>query len=383
VDPSRAADLDAAPTESGSIQDLAPPGDRITTAGASQARLVWMRFRRHKLAMISLFVLAIIYFVAAFGGFLAPMTQDEYHAQYSYAPPQLLHVATSGMYVYGYRSHANPDTLQREFSTDKSKKIPVGFFVHGRKYKILGIFTSDIHFIGSKQRNAPFYLLGSDRQGRDMLSRTIYGARISMSIGLVGVSLAFVLGIVLGGISGYAGGRTDTLIQRFIEFVMSMPTLPLWLGLSAAVPPTWSPLKTYFAITIILSLIGWTGLARVMRSRFLQIRREDFVLAAEFDGASRSRIIARHMLPSFASHIIASLTLSIPSMILAETSLSFLGLGLRPPAVSWGVLLQDAQNVRVISSAPWLLLPGLAVVIAVMALNFVGDGLRDAADPYG
>ncbi|HVX44907.1 MAG TPA: ABC transporter permease [Mycobacteriales bacterium] len=382
MDPSK-TEVEAPAPKSGPLQDLAPFGDRITTAGASQARLVWMRFRRHRLALISLFVLAFIYFVAIFGGFLAPMTQDQYQAKYSYAPPQMLHISGSGLYVHGYHSKVNPDTLQRDFSTDSSSRIPVGFFVHGQKYKILGLFTSDIHFIGPKDKGAPFYLLGSDRQGRDMLSRTIYGARISMSIGLVGVALAFILGIVLGGISGYAGGRTDTVIQRFIEFVMSMPTLPLWLGLSAAVPPTWSPLKTYFAITIILSLIGWTGLARVMRSRFMQIRREDFVLAAEFDGASRSRIIGRHMLPSFASHIIASLTLSIPSMILAETSLSFLGLGLRPPAVSWGVLLQDAQNVRVISSAPWLLFPGLAVVVAVMALNFVGDGLRDAADPYG
>jgi len=349
---------------------------------ASQAKLIWWRFRRHKLALVSLFIVGFIYFVAIFGGFLAPYTQDEYHAVYSYAPPQVLHVSTSGFFVYDYKYTTNADTLARTFSADKTKKIPLGFFVKGQKYKILGLISSDIHFFGPKDPNAPFYLIGSDRQGRDMLSRVIYGTRISMSIGLIGVLISFTIGVVLGGVSGYFGGRVDTVIQRFIEFVISMPTLPLWLGLSAAVPPTWGPVKTYFAVTIIISLIGWTGLARVVRGRFMEIRGEDFVLAAELDGVSKRRIIMSHMLPSFASHIIAALTLAIPSMILAETSLSFLGLGLVPPAVSWGVLLEDAQSVRAVATAPWLLLPAVAVVVAVMSLNFVGDGLRDAADPY-
>jgi peptide/nickel transport system permease protein len=226
------------------------------------------------------------------------------------------------------------------------------------------------------------YLLGADRLGRDVLSRMAHGTRISMSIGLVGVTISLILGIILGGISGYYGGGVDNFIQRVIEFIRSMPTIPLWLGLAAAVPTTWGPLQVYFAITIILSFIGWTGLARVVRGRFLTLREEDFVMAARLDGASQRKIMFRHMLPAFYSHIIASVTLSIPGTILAETSLSFLGLGLRPPVVSWGVLLQEAQNVRSVATAPWLLTPALAVVITVLALNFLGDGLRDAADPY-
>lgn len=361
------------------VVDGMPP---VPTATASQARLVWWRFRRHRLAFVSLFVLVAIYFVAAFGGFLAPMSQSSFKAEYAYAPPQRLHFSSSGLYVNDYKTTVDPDSLERQFTVDESKRIDVEFFVQGDEYTVLGLFSSDIHLIGPTGPGRPFFLAGADRVGRDVLSRTILGTRISMSIGLVGVALAFALGLLLGGASGYFGGRTDSLIQRVIEFVISLPTLPLWLGLSAAVPADWSPVKTYFAITVILSLIAWTGLARVIRGRFLQIRNEDFVLAAEMDGVSRRRLIVRHMLPSFTSHIIASLTLTIPAMIIAETSLSFLGLGLRAPAVSWGVLLQEAQNVRAVATAPWLMLPALAVVIAVMALNFVGDGLRDAADPY-
>lgn len=350
--------------------------------GASQWRLMWWRFRRHRLAIVGLCVLIAMYLVALFSGFVAPKTQDSYDVDYSYAPPQLLRVSTSGLYVNGFDSSVDSDSLERRYVSN-DQQISVALFVRGDEYSFLGLVSSNIHLIGPTDPNAPFYLLGADRQGRDILSRIIYGSRISLSIGLVGVTLSLVLGLLLGGISGYIGGRVDTLIQRFIEFIMSLPTLPLWLGLSAAVPAGWSAVKTYFAVTVILSLIGWTGLARVVRGRFLQIRGEDFVLAAELDGVSRGRIIRRHMLPSFTSHIIASLTMAIPGMILAETALSFLGLGLQAPAVSWGVLLQDAQNIRAIATAPWLMFPGAAVVMAVVALNFVGDGVRDAADPYG
>jgi peptide/nickel transport system permease protein len=259
----------------------------------------------------------------------------------------------------------------------------MGFFVRGPEYEMWGgAFTGDLHFFGPKDPERKVFILGADRLGRDVLSRMIYGSRVSMSIGLVGVAISLILGVLLGGISGYFGGIADTFIQRIIEFLRSIPEIPLWMGLAAAIPLAWPPLRVYFAITVILSLIGWTGLGREVRGRFLSLRDEDFVTAARLDGASELRVIGVHLVPSFMSHIIASLTLAIPQMILSETALSFLGLGLRPPVVSWGVLLQEAQNVRSIANAPWLFWPGVAVVIAVLALNFLGDGLRDAADPY-
>lgn len=362
--------------------DALPVTDREALASVSQARLVWWRFRRHRPALISLIALLIIYLVVIFAGFVAPATGDQYHAQYTYAPPQLLRLSGHGLYVHGYTTHIDPATAGRSYTTDSTSHIPVGLFVHGGQYKIIGLIPSNIHLIGPKNPHDPFFLLGSDSQGRDLFSRIVYGSQISMTVGLVGVAISFILGIILGGLSGYFGGAADTVIQRIIEFIMSLPTLPLWLGLSAAVPPGWGPLKTYFAITAILSLIGWTNLARVIRSRFMEIRNEDFVLAAELDGGSHWRVIIRHMVPSFTSHIVASITLTVPGMILAETALSFLGLGLRAPAVSWGVLLQDAQQVQALAYHPWLLFPAAAVVVAMVALNFVGDGLRDAADPY-
>ncbi len=368
---------------------IAPPAPEFADKGdeiyvASQWKLVWWRFRKHKLAMVGLVVTLLMYLIAVFCEFSAPTTRDAHHANYAYAPPQWVRVSVSSsphLFAYGYKSTVDPDTLERKFVVDKTQKIPLSFFVKGEKYKMWGLFSSDIHFFGAKA-GAPYYPLGADQQGRDLLSRMIYGARISLSVGLIGVAFSLFFGVILGGVSGYFAGKTDMVIQRFIEFVMSMPTLPLWMGFAAAVPPGWGPIKSYFAITVILSLIGWTGLARVVRGRFLQLRSEDFVLAAELDGTRRPRIILRHMLPAFSSHIIATLTLAIPGMILAETALSFLGLGLQAPVVSWGVLLSDAQNLRVLTDAPWLLLPGAAVVVAVLALNFVGDGLRDAADPY-
>lgn len=369
-----------------------PPGDTSGADGAAiavapQWKLVWWGFKRHRLAVAGLVVTAVIYMIAIFAEFLAPYSSGHYDPDYAYAPPQRIHVVDDGdwgLFVYGYKSKQDPETLDLTWTTDTSKKIPVGLFTRGESYKLFGLIPGDRHLIGAKEgtKSPPMYLLGADRNGHDLLSRIIHGTRVSMSIGLIGVVVAFLLGVVLGGISGFFGGLVDTAIQRAVEFFMSIPTLPLWLGLAAAVPPGWGPLKRYFAVTVILSMIAWTHLARVVRSRFLSLREEDFVTAARVDGASQPRIIFRHMLPSFSSYLIASLTLSIPGMILAETSLSFLGLGLQSPVVSWGVLLQEAQNIRAVATAPWLLLPGLTVVIAVLSLNFLGDGLRDAADPY-
>jgi len=352
---------------------------------APQRKLVWWRFRKHKLAVVGLVVIGLLYLMAAFAEFLSPSVPGEVKATYAQAPPRLVHVSFGDgpfLYVDGYKSTV--DTLQqrRVFETDESQRIALRLFARGEPYRMWGLIPSDRHLLGPVDKDAPVFLLGADRSGRDLLTRIVYGARISLSVGLVGVLLSFVLGMFIGGLSGYLGGTVDLVIQRVIEFIISIPTLPLWLGLAAAIPRTWDPLKVYVAIVVVLSLIGWTGMARVMRSRFLQIRGEDYVLAAELDGASRLRVVGRHMLPAFTSHIIASLTLTVPGMILGETALSFLGLGLQPPTVSWGVLLKEAQSVQALATTPWLLAAGAAVVVTVVALNFVGDGLRDAADPY-
>ena len=362
------------------------PGEDATApevVTASQRRLIWRRFRRHRMAMVGLVILIVMYAVAVFAGFLSPSTPQTTSATHAYQPPQGIRFSTEhGLYVYPTVGRTDIDSMERVFDVDRSRVIEIGFFVHGPEYKLVGLIPSDIHFLGPKNAHQPWYPLGADRTGADLLSKIFYGSQVSLSIGLIGVGLSLVLGIILGGISGYFGGLVDNLIQRVIEFVMSIPTLPLWLGLAAAIPPGWGPLQTYFMITVILSLIGWTSLARVIRGRFLQTRDDDYVLAARLDGVRTRRIILRHILPAFSSHIIATVSLAIPGMILAETSLSFLGLGLRAPAVSWGVLLQDAQNVQTVATAPWLMLPGVAVIIAVVAFNFVGDGLRDSADPY-
>jgi peptide/nickel transport system permease protein len=352
---------------------------------ASQWKLMWWKFRKHRLAVVGGVVVILIYLVAALAEFLAPFDPEVFTATYTYAPPQPLHLFDGGEFkphVNGYKVEIDKVALRRTFVVDETSKHTVGFLVVGAPYKLMGLFASNIHLFGPQDPSAPMYLLGADQLGRDVFSRLIHGARISMSIGLVGVAISFVVGILLGGISGFYGGAIDTFIQRVIEFIRSLPTIPLWMGLAAALPTDWPPTRVYFGITIILSFIGWTGLARVVRGRFLALRTEDFVTAARLDGSNEMRIIWKHMVPSFTSHIIASLTLAIPGTILAETALSFLGLGLRPPVVSWGVLLQEAQNVRAVATAPWLLIPGLAVVVTVLSLNFLGDGLRDAADPY-
>lgn len=356
---------------------------------ASQWRLMWWKFRRHRLALVGAIITILIYVAAIFADFLAPFTPDDYSSQHTYAPPQTLHLFDSSdgalrfaPYVNGYKVEIDRMAGRRTFVVDPESKIPVSLFVSGTPYRLFGLFETDIHLIGPVNKGDPMYLLGADRLGRDVLSRTIYGTRISVTIGLVGVTLSLFFGVLLGGISGYFGGWVDTVIQRGIEFLQSLPSIPLWIGLAAAIPPDIPPEQVYLLITIILSFLGWTGLAREVRGKFYALKTEDFVKAARLDGCSSLRIIFRHMVPSFLSHIIAVITLAIPGMILAETALSFIGVGLRPPTVSWGVLLQEAQNIRAISTAPWLFWPGFGVVVTVLALNFLGDGLRDAADPY-
>jgi peptide/nickel transport system permease protein len=357
---------------------------------AGQWRLFWWKFRRHKLALASLVIVVLLYLVAAFAEFLAPFPPDLSNSRFTYAPRQPIHLLqatetgwTFAPHVEGLTTKIDPVAVRRTFVPDPTKPIPVGFFVQSEPYLLMGTFPMARKLFGPLDPKQPIYLFGADRLGRDILSRVIYGARVSLSIGLVGVAMSLFLGILLGGISGYFGGAIDTVIQRVIEFLRSVPTIPLWMGMAAAVPLNWPPLRTYFVITLIISLIGWTSLAREVRGKFLSLRNEDFVTAARLDGMGEIGIIFKHLVPSFLSHIIATLTLAIPAMILAETSLSFLGIGLQPPIVSWGVLLQEAQNVRAVSQAPWLLfVPGGAVVLSVLALNFLGDGLRDAADPY-
>lgn len=355
---------------------------------ASQWQLMWWRFRRHRLAGVAGIVLVLIYGIGLFAEFISPYDPNAVSNLHVYVPPQVPRFCgpdgfTLRPFVYGLERHRDPETRRVTYKRDRSTQYPLKFFVRGTPYRMWGIFKSDLHLFGTADPKQKVFILGSDRLGRDMFSRIVYGARVSTSIGLVGVFISVILGITIGGISGYYGGVIDSLVQRIIEFLRSIPTIPLWMGLSAALPMHWSPLKVYFGVVVILSLVGWTGLAREVRSKFISLREEDFVMAAKLVGATERRIIFRHMLPSFLSHIIASLTLAIPGMILGETSLSFLGLGLRPPAISWGVLLKEAQNVSTVALAPWLLLPGVAVIVTVLMFNFLGDGLRDAADPYG
>jgi peptide/nickel transport system permease protein len=355
-------------------------------ATASQSKLMWWRFRRHTLAVVSVVVLGLLYLIALFADVIAPYDPVTVNASRTYAPPQSFQFMHAGQlswpYIYGIKSTVDQETLRRTFVPDTSKRLELDFFVVGEPYRLFGFIPGNVRLFGLAGSNEPVNIFGTDRLGRDLFSRMVHATRISLSIGLVAVTISLLLGVTLGGISGYFGGRIDMIIQRVIEFIDAIPSLPLWMGLSAAIPLTWPPLWVYFAITVVLSLLGWTGMARVVRGRFLAMREEDFVMAARVGGSGQRRIIFRHMLPLLVSHIIASLTLTIPGRILGETSLSFLGLGLREPIISYGVLLQDAQNVNTIATAPWLIVPAAVVMIIVIAYNFMGDGLRDAADPY-
>ena len=352
---------------------------------ATQWQLMWWKLKRHRLAMISGAVLAFMYFSVIISEFLAPYALTTRNTDFIYAPPQTINFfhdgEFQGPFVYGLKYQLNMTNLKREYQEDKQSIQKIRFFCKGDPYEFWGHVAARAHFF-CPSATGTLFLFGTDRLGRDVLSRIIYGTRISLTIGLLGIIFSFIIGITIGGLAGYFGGWVDNLSQRAIEIIRSFPELPLWMALSASLPVTWSPILIYFGITIILGMLDWTGLARAVRSKLLSLREEDFALAAQLMGAKPQRIIVRHLLPSFTSHLIASATLSIPSMILGETALSFLGLGLRPPITSWGILLTEAQNMNAVELYPWIMMPVIPVIIVVLAFNFFGDGLRDAADPY-
>jgi peptide/nickel transport system permease protein len=371
-----------APFDPYAVERMTPAQERFYLA--SEWRMMWWKLRRHRVAVVSGIFLLVMYISILFCEFLAPYDLDARNTDFIYAPPQRVRIFDKGRlvapFVYGYDYRLDMNTLERVY-TPSDKREPLRLFCHGSGYRLWGLFAADLHLV-CPASGGQLFLAGTDRLGRDLLSRIIYGARVSLTVGLLGVAISFTLGIVIGGIAGYYGGWTDILIQRAIEVIQSFPHLPLWMALSAILPVSWSPLLVYFGITLILGMIEWTHLARAVRSKLLSLREEDFCTAAVLMGAKPSRIIRRHLLPSFMSHLIASATLMIPGMILGETALSFLGLGLRPPMTSWGVLLNEAQNINVVALYPWLMLPVACVIVTVLAFNFFGDGLRDAADPY-
>ncbi len=371
------------PFEPHSAEALTPEQEQFYSA--SQWQIMWWKFRRHKIALISAVILLAVYASTLVSEIIAPYNLHTRDTHNIYAPPQSVHLFHDGKFVgpfvYGYKMRLDLESLKREYTPDPDSVQPLRFLCRGDEYQFWGLFEADFHLV-CPAKDGTFFLFGTDRLGRDLFSRIVFGTRISLTVGLLGILVSFLIGITLGGISGYFGGWVDNVIQRFIEMVRAFPELPLWMALSAALPVNWSPILVYFGITIILGLLDWPGLARAVRSKLLALREEDFATAAVLMGAGPGRVIRRHLLPSFASHLIASVTLSVPSMILGETALSFLGLGLRPPVTSWGVLLNEAQNINVVALYPWLMISVVPVFIVVLAFNFLGDGLRDAADPY-
>jgi peptide/nickel transport system permease protein len=375
--------VSTAPYDPYAVERMTPAQERFYVA--SQWRMVWWKLRRHRVAVAAGVILLAMYAGITVCEFLAPYGVDSRNTDFIYAPPQPVRIFDHGHlvapYVLGFDYRLDMKRLERIYTPDPKKVQPLRFFCHGDDYRFWGLFRGNLH-LTCPAEGGQLFLLGTDRLGRDLLSRMIYGARVSLTVGLIGVAVSLVLGILIGGIAGYYGGWTDILTQRAMEVIQSFPHLPLWMALSAILPVDWSPILVYFGITLILGMIDWTHLARAVRSKLLALREEDFCTAAVLMGARPARIIGRHLLPSFTSHLIASATLMIPGMILGETALSFLGLGVRPPMTSWGVLLSDAQNINVVALYPWLLSPVVSVIIAVLAFNFFGDGLRDAADPY-
>lgn len=371
------------PFDPKAIEKLTPEQERIYLA--SQLRLMWWKLRKHRAAVVSGIFLALLYLSIPFSEFLAPYNLNHRQVDHIYMPPQRLHLFHEGRFVgpfvYGNSFELDMETLERKYTVDTARVYPLRFFCEGEEYSFWGLWKANRRLFCPAE-NGTAYLLGTDRLGRDVLSRIIYGTRISLTIGLIGITISFVLGITIGGLAGYYGGWLDHIVQRIIEVLQSLPSIPLWLALAAIMPVTWSPILVYFGITLILGLLDWTGLARAVRSKLLSLREEDYVMAAELMGASPLRVIFRHLIPGFMSHLIASATITIPSMILGETALSFLGLGLRPPVTSWGVLLNEAQNINVVALYPWLIAPVVPVILVILAFNFLGDGLRDAADPY-
>ncbi|MBN1248191.1 MAG: ABC transporter permease [Anaerolineae bacterium] len=372
-------------------QEVEVPGQRAGEAGetfytASQWQLMWWKFKKHRAAVVAIIVLVLMYAIALFADLLAPYDTNQRFGSWEIAPPAKIHIFDEsgrlvGPFVYKLVREVDTETFRVRFVEDKSEYFKIRFLMPSGPHKLFGLMTLNWRLFGTEV-DQPVFLFGSDMLGRDVFSRTLYGSQISMFIGFGGVILTFFLGVTLGGIAGYLGGVVDEVIMRVVDFMVATPSIPLWMGLAAAIPRDWPVVRTYFAITLILSVLGWGGLARAVRGKLLSLREEDYIMAARVYGAPIPRLIGRYMLPNFMSYLLVNITLAVPYTILGETSLSFLGLGIQPPAVSWGTLLKDAQQLTVVAQRPWQMIPGIFVVITVLMFNFIGDGLRDAADPY-